>query len=620
MGTILQYEKKVAARMAETGLRQLARESVQAVGALLESEPTTARLTSKELASYATRRPGAGWRVVMPLASGTRRVDVLLRHDFPWSPPMIALVDRPIFLAWPHVEHDGVLCLLGSEASVDASNPVGVVRYLLVEAATLVERLARGELTEDFRNEFQSYWAWSANDSGVPTISLCNPAGPSREVRWWMGQHMAILADDDDTIVRWLANRGRDKKSKPPVTSSAVLAVLAQPPLPSQYPSDGSSLAGFLKDAAPEAADLLRDLTLQAPSEIVVAMCAHTDRGPTLACVIVPKPRPRSAPGFRGPDPLQKGFRPGRIPPETVIQRFMSGNRALRMKTDRADASWIHGRDHDSGFEQFRDAHVVFVGCGSLGSPTMRLLAQAGLGRMTVIDPDRLGWPNVGRHALGASDVSSYKVNAMAAAIRRDFPHIHSVDPITERVEELLLDNDPRIAAADIIVSTTGNWSSNSTLSDWAAEPGTGRRLLIGWTEPHACAGHAIVLVPNDGCIHCGFDKTGVPSFRVTDWEGGTQLRQEPACGASYQPYGPIEASHVATMIADMVLDVLLGEIAASTHRMWGARKRFLQRSGGRWTPEWLELASHADSGGVVLERPWRRCQGCAARRRDLAA
>jgi len=435
-----------------------------------------------------------------------------------------------------------------------------------------------------------------------------------------MGHHLVVLADNDDTIVRWLTNRGRDKKAKPPVTTNAVLAILAQPPLPSQYPSDGSSIAGFLKDAAPEAADLLQDLTLQAPSEIVIAMCAHTDRGPTMATVIVPKPQPLSAPSFCGPDPIQKGFRSGRIPPETVVNRFMSGNRALRIKTDRADASWIHGRGHNDGFEQLRDAHVAFVGCGSLGSPTIRLLAQAGLGQMTVIDPDCLEWPNVGRHSLGASEVGSYKAKAMAAAIRRDFPHIHSVDPITERVEKLLLDSNPRIAAADIIVSTTGDWSSNAALSDWAAESGTGRRLLIGWTEPYACAGHAVVLVPNDGCIHCGFGKTGVPKFRVTDWEDGTQLRQEPACGTSYQPYGPIEASHVSTMIADTVLDVLLGEVTTSTHRIWGARKRFLQRSGGRWTSDWLDLAPHADAGAIVLERPWRRGQTCVACRRNLAA
>lgn len=606
--------------MAESGLRQLARASIHAVGDLLESEPATVRLTAKELANYATRRPGAGWRVVMPLASGTRRLDVLLCHDFPWSPPIVALVDRPPFLTWPHVEHDGTLCLLGNEASFDPSNPVGVVRYLLVEAARLVERLTSGELTEDFRHEFQSYWAWSANGSAIPTISLCNPAGPSRKIRCWMGQHLVILADNDENISSWLVHRGRHNDFKPPATVDAVLAVLAKPPLPSEYPSDGSSLAGFLKHAAPEAAAMMQDLTLQAPNETVLAMCAQTDRGPTMATVIIPKPQPLSAPGFRGPDPTQKGFRRGRIPPETAIKRFMSGNRALRMKTERADASWIHGRGHDAGFEQLRETHVAFVGCGSLGSPAMRLLAQAGLGKITIIDPDRLGWPNVGRHALGADEIGSYKATAMATALRRDFPHIHFVDPITERVEQLLIDGDPRIAASDLIVSTTGSWSSNAALSDWAAEAGIAKRVLIGWTEPYACAGHAVVLLPKDGCIHCGFNKTGVPDFRVTDWETGTHLRQEPACGNSYQPYGPIEASLVASMIADTVLDVVLGEITASTHRMWGARKPILQRNEGRWTSDWLNLAPHADAGGIVLERPWRRTQACFSCQSDLAA
>lgn len=605
--------------MAEAILQQLARSSIEAVGSFLESETTTTRLMSNELGAYCARSPVAGWRVMLPLPSGARRADVLVRADFPWSPPLVALVDRPPFLDWTHVEKDGILCLLGSEASVDGRNPVGVARYLLLEAANLVEQLATGNLTEDFRHEFQSYWSWGAVNSDLSAVSLCRPSGLSRKIRCWTGKHTMLLADDDETIRRWLANRGRDQTLPPPTTASAILASISQPPLPNEYPGDGASLVRFLGNTAPEAIDLLQDLMLAGSGDAIVALCAATERGSTLATVVVPRPVPRTAPGYRGPNPLLKGFRPGRVPASTAIQRFASGNTTLRMKTDRADAAWIHGRDQAAGFDELRDAHVAFVGCGSLGSPAIRLLAQAGVGRITIIDPGRLDWPNVGRHALGAGNVGSYKATAMADLVRRDFPHIEAAEPIALRVEELLLANDARLASADVIVSTTGNWSSNAALNDWAAHTDMGKRLVIGWLEAHACAGQAVVLLPPDGCVHCGFDGTGVPKFRVTEWSEETLL-QEPACGASFQPYGPIDASHVSTLVAETALDVLLGEISSPTHRMWGARKSFLTRSGGRWTAEWLALAPHAAQGGTVLQRPWPVASECVSCRRNLAA
>lgn len=71
-----------------------------------------------------------------------------------------------------------------------------------------------------------------------------------------------------------------------------------------------------------------------------------------------------------------------------------------RHNVDRADHAWIHGRDVDAGPLSLADKRVVILGCGSIGSPVAKLLATAGVGKLTFVDPEFLTWSNVGRHYL----------------------------------------------------------------------------------------------------------------------------------------------------------------------------------------------------------------------------
>lgn len=83
------------------------------------------RLSSHEIgATYRQRRFERGWRIDMLCSDGeTRQIDLLVSPAFPLGYPRTALVDGPGQLVWPHVEHDGILCLLPIMAEVDAEDP-----------------------------------------------------------------------------------------------------------------------------------------------------------------------------------------------------------------------------------------------------------------------------------------------------------------------------------------------------------------------------------------------------------------------------------------------------------------------------------------------------------------
>lgn len=89
-------------------------------------------------------------------------------------------------------------------------------------------------------------------------------------------------------------------------------------------------------------------------------------------------------------------------------------------------------------------------------------------------------------------------------------------------------------------------------------------------------------------------------------WTEDTR-RYEPACGAAFDPYGPVELGFVTSMIAQAALDVINNDVSSGTHRLWLARRRFVEAAGGAWSDELRAIAPQALQGAMIIERKWGR-------------
>ena len=279
----------------------------------------------------------------------------------------------------------------------------------------------------------------------------------------------------------------------------------------------------------------------------------------------------------------------------------------------RADANWVHGRGRDARTSKLLDSTVVVVGCGSVGAPVACTLTQAGAGRICLVDFDDLNWPNVGRHPLGASAVGHNKAEALAERLQADFPHLQ-IEARTCDLHQLLLNDLDLLEAADLIIATTGSWGAESALNRWHVVQGRQSPVLYGWTEAHACAGHAVAIAGKGGCFQCNIGRTGAPYFKVVDWpDGGDGSQEEPACGAHYHPYGPVELNYVTAMISDVALECLLSPPARSFSRVSATSQRRIDDLGARWTDAWLAAYGKDDRGVRTVDRPWlpTKCPAC---------
>lgn len=562
---------------------------------------------------YPTRHWVAAWRIAVAFSDGiTRRVDIVATAWFPTVPVRTALVDHPEFMTWPHVESDGVLCLLPNLAECDPDDPADVAANLLNRSATLIEELLEGSIIDrDFREEFLTYWAYKAHAGGGRLVSLLDPVPPSRCVKVWRGEGLEVVGEDANTLLAWVHNRfGVRAKTK---LEDAAFLWLGEPLLPASYPETATELRALAAKLGDDAVDVLDNAAAKEPDWLVTLMGARGRGGAGLVAVKVLNPNQLKAHPRAAEEPLSKGFRAGRTPKPVLIDRVFGPTPILRSSVSRADAVWVHGRGQDPRATRLLGTTVVLFGCGSVGAPIACALAQAGIGRLVLVDHDELSWPNVGRHPLGASAVGRNKAEALANRLQADYPHL-TIEGRNCGLHHFLATDPELLEVANLIIAATGSWSAENALNRWHVGDGRGRPILYAWTEAHACAGHGVVIASEGGCLQCHIGRTGQPTFKVVEWpNGGDASHEEPACGAHYQPYGPIELGYVTAMLSEFALDCLLDTQSRSFSRVIAAPFDRVSRLGGQFTQDWLSSYPSDEAGIRTVDRAWstKPCAAC---------
>jgi molybdopterin/thiamine biosynthesis adenylyltransferase len=592
---------------------QVREEGILKVDSFLSSVCNARRLAEEEVQAYTGRCLTAGWELRIETVSTVRRLRVLIDARFPFSLPHFFLVDRPSFLTWPHIEQDGLLCLLAESKAAGFRHPEDMVGKLLGDAYHLVCSSESGENESDFRTEFYSYWDRSLLKRTEKIFSLLKVDGRSRLIRIWRGETRPVVGESDEQILSWLRRR-HGNQPQFDTTDVACLLWLPEALLPREYPKTAGDIYR-LAVATPGGNELLEQFGESGKSPYYFILGAESGNGPCLAGAKTHKPLIADIRGKRRDHSLH-GFRPGKVPKSLVTQRlFSEASSASRMNVERVDSAWIHGRGYDLHHESLSAKKVTVIGCGSVGAPIAQHLAMAGVGNLSLIDPQDLTWANVGRHPLGAEHVGHSKATTLAAKLQLSYPHAN-IRGFDLCYEEFLSKEAPLLAEADLIVCATADWEMESLLNLQRVYGEINSPILYTWTEPHACAGHAVLLPSASPCLQCGMTLQGEAREAITKWRRDTETRSEPACGAVFQPYGPIELQGTISMAASLVLDSLLGKIQQPIHRVWASPHALLVEAGGDWSDTWRNGHLELEKGGILEDLAWEKdslCQVCCA-------
>jgi len=173
-----------------------------------------------------------------------------------------------------------------------------------------------------------------------------------------------------------------------------------------------------------------------------------------------------------------------------------------------------------TGQKRLKNAKVLVVGAGGLGSPALLYLAAAGVGTIGIVEDDVVDESNLQRQIIhGQSDVGRSKAQSARDSIREANPFVEVV------LHEQRLDSTNAMeifAAYDLIVDGTDNFATRYLVNDAA--------VLLGkpyvWGSIYRFDGQASVFWANaEGgtapCYRCLYPEPPPPGMVPSCAEGG---------------------------------------------------------------------------------------------------
>lgn len=202
----------------------------------------------------------------------------------------------------------------------------------------------------------------------------------------------------------------------------------------------------------------------------------------------------------------------------------------------------------DEGQRRLKNAAVLCVGAGGLGSPILMYLAAAGVGQIGIVDDDVVAAHNLQRQVIhGSADIGMPKVESAARRLR-DLNPLITVDTHLVRITS---DNALEIVAEyDIVVDGTDNFATRYLLNDACALLG----LPYVWGSVYRFEGQASVFYAGHGpCYRCTFPAPPPPAFAPSCATGGV-------LGALCATIGAVQATEVVKLITG-VGEPLIGRV-----------------------------------------------------------
>jgi adenylyltransferase/sulfurtransferase len=174
--------------------------------------------------------------------------------------------------------------------------------------------------------------------------------------------------------------------------------------------------------------------------------------------------------------------------------------------------------EHDAA--RLAASRVLVVGVGALGCPAAWHLAAAGVGSLTLVDPDTVELSNLHRQPLhGTRSIGTEKVVSAATRLRCEFPDLR----IESHAEAFTSANSARLLAdADFVIDATDGVAAKFLLNDAAVE----HRSPLSHAGILGFLGQTLTVLPGrSACYRCVFpdipDPDEIPTCQAAGVVGG---------------------------------------------------------------------------------------------------
>ena len=543
--------------------------------------------------------------------------------------------DENQFGSIPHKLPGGLLCFTRSDSLlIDTRYPSSIVLNCLEKVISLIESGITGENQNDFMEEFEVYWIKKSFLDIYAHIDTSNER--VRELNLWsknIPENDFFIAasekkDDIESLEKLvkhlfkidISNANKFRCFYIPLKEGTFLI----PPLDEKW--SFSELK----------TNILSNLT-EENLKTFNRLANRPVKSTSLEYIIVGLPTPNgnvSLFGF-GMTGNKIPFKSHKKNKETQkqVHPFILKPKDMSVynaKINRWHPSHLIGRA--GGHIQLNDKHILIAGVGSIGSEIAMRFAKAGVGKISMVDNDRLEFGNIHRHVLGSDQLyyaieevplmQKSKVFGMKDEINRKYPfskvEAHYKDILT--VPEEMDLNKPNF---DLIIVAIGSPNTemelNRLLQGLPEPPPT----LYTWVEPLGIGGHTLVTLNGErkGCYQCLFKPDEIePIFNRSAFAQPFQdfSKSITGCGSSFVPYSFLDSERSAILTVEAGIKILMGKIQGNPLLSWKGDPSLFEESGYQTT------IRHSFDSGKLEETKYLyqdySCPVCSLERRDISS
>ena len=208
---------------------------------------------------------------------------------------------------------------------------------------------------------------------------------------------------------------------------------------------------------------------------------------------------------------------------------------------DRYDRQLIIPEIGPIGQEKLKRAKVLVCGVGGLGSPAATCLAAAGVGTVTLVDPDRVGLSNLNRQVLHwESDIGRKKVASARYKLNRLNDRVTIVG---QPVRITAANVAGLVAGQDVIIDALDNMDSRYLLNQAALE----QQIAFIHGAVSGFEGRLMTVLPGRStCLRCLHRGPMAPTEKI------------PVIGVAPAVIGALQATEAIKVILD------IGELATN--------------------------------------------------------
>lgn len=273
-----------------------------------------------------------------------------------------------------------------------------------------------------------------------------------------------------------------------------------------------------------------------------------------------------------------------------------------------------HMRERGGASLDLLGKHVAVLGCGAVGSVVADTLAAAGVGKLTLVDPDEYSEDNVFRHILDPAYIGAPKSWGMKHHLEHRYPGV-SVEAVTVPAQSWLAKTP--LAGFDGVVLAFGAPSVERSFARAFRSKEHTLPVAFTWLEALDLGGHSVLMwTDKPGCLDCLYrDEEGTPCLhpRTSFLEPNQHVtRNLTGCASVFVPYGALQARKTGHMAAEQMLAALVGVAPERAYRFWAGDGSQARAQGLRTTAWWSSAPTTTSAAATerAFGRPCKRCRG----------